>query len=60
MDALNAGDNTKAVEKIMQAVEHIKGYVGEMDDPENANNAIATLLEIATKIKTGTKMNATE
>ena len=60
MDALNAGDSSKAVEKIIQAAEHIKGYVGEMDDPVNANNAIATLLEIATKIKTGTKMNAAE
>lgn len=58
MNALDAGDNTKAVDRIMKAVDHIKSYVGEMDDPVHANNAIEALLDIVTKIKTGTKLTS--
>lgn len=58
LNALDVGDNAKAIEKIMKAVDHIKSYLRELDDPVHANNAIETLLEITMKIKNGTKMSA--
>lgn len=58
MEALDAGNTTLAVENIMKAVTDIKGYIGEMDDPAQANTAITTLLDIATKIKSGVKMSS--
>ncbi len=58
MNALEEEDYTMAAEKIMKAVSHIKGAIGEMDDPTNANNAVSKLIELATKLKIGTKMTA--
>ncbi len=60
MKALDAGDNEKAVVKILQAAEEIKGDLDEMDDPIHAKNAIESLLEFAAKIKSGTKMSGEE
>lgn len=57
MDALDNGNSDMAVEKIMLAVANIRSYVSEMDDPVHADNAIETLLELATKIKNGRKMS---
>lgn len=58
VDALKEGNSSLAAENIMKSVEQIKGYVGEMDDPELATNAISKLTELATKIKNGSNMSA--
>lgn len=56
MNALEEGDMKLAAQNIMDAVDQIKGYIGEMDDPSEANAAITALIEIATKLKSGEKM----
>lgn len=56
MNALEAGNNNLAIDNVMKAIENIKGYIDEMDDPKDANYAIATLTDIASKLKTGSAM----
>lgn len=58
MNALEEGNSKRAVQKIMDAVNQINGYVGEMDDPSDAKIAISVLIDLAEKIKSGVKMTA--
>jgi hypothetical protein len=60
MDALDSGNSSKAAEKLMSAADQIKTYIGEMDDPKEANIAVARLIELAIKIKSGAKMTSDE
>ena len=58
MDALNEEDYKLATEKVLKAAVLIKGYIGEMDDPVYAENAVKALNGIADKLKNGKKMTA--
>ncbi|MFT4535505.1 MAG: methionyl-tRNA synthetase [Saprospiraceae bacterium] len=58
MAALDAGDTKLAVEEIMNAVTTINSYIGEMDDPSEAKDAVTQLTKLVTSIKNGTAMSS--
>jgi len=60
MEALESKDANMASQYITKAVEVIKGYIDEMDDPEPAREAIKTLTDIASQLSSGKMMTREE
>lgn len=53
MTSLENGDTQSAAESIMNAVESMKEYMGEVDDTTMVTNAIDSLTKVATELKSG-------